>query len=239
MSALFKFTLLLIMTTNVLLSSAFFSWQVNAVNDYFYSDFYHSLDMDQHIKKYAIRNQDKMDYETVGSEEHIRVFSELVSSIHHHGIGLEDINYYGQSGDSINTLLNESEISHLYDVANLMTKFFWVGVLSCILTLILIVLSMTKRVTWPSQRRLFGGISVAVAAVIAAFLIIGFDPIFTLMHEVLFTSGATWTFAYDESLLIVLTKSPQYFAILGLTIFVPALVLFTLLTACLSYFSRR
>lgn len=223
-----KSILLFLLAINLLVSSLFVSWQFNRSTDYFYPFFYEQLDMAGHIDFHGPRNKTKVDYHTVGMAEHVRVFSELVSMVHGHGIGLAELKYYAKSGEPIDTVLTQEEVAHMQEVASLTTIVTWLGAFSFLLSLLIIFLSWRKKITWPSFGKMslltVGG-SLALLGVLAA---IGFGRVFYQFHVAAF-SEAPWMFSYHESLLVVLTRSPEYFGVMAACIALPALLLFLLL----------
>jgi uncharacterized membrane protein len=238
MRCVFKLLLLCFFYLNLLNSSIFLSWQFNRTSDYFYPFLYEQLDVSDHIDRYTPLNQFRKGYSDVGKQEHLRVFSELVDIIHNHGIGLKDIKYYDQQGEMVSSLLSDDEIEHLKELSVIFSTFSWIGLMSLAVIIVMVSLSLRGKFHIPRFKYpLIMKIS-AIFLVIMTLVIINFDRVFHLCH-IIFFNDSRWMFSANESLLVILTKSPEFFAVSALLISVPGICLCLCFNFFLGYIKER
>jgi integral membrane protein (TIGR01906 family) len=110
---------------------------------------------------------------------------------------------------AIALVFNDDELSHLRDVAAVMTDArIATGIVAALLALWIVAAMVLRR--WAELRRgvLWGGIvSIAFPAVVAAAAFWNFEGIFTVFHELFFKAG-TWQFPADS--MLIRTFPPEF-----------------------------
>jgi integral membrane protein (TIGR01906 family) len=114
-----------------------------------------------------------------------------------------DISYLGDlKFPDGSPLYNDRELSHMYDVKNVVQPSLWLGYTVCFLLLILAIWARWGG-WWPEYVRGVwrgGWLAVGMVAVIGIFAGISFWQFFTVLHELFFT-GDSWLFLYSDTLI--------------------------------------
>ena len=114
-----------------------------------------------------------------------------------------DISYLGDlKFPDGSPLYNDRELSHMYDVKNVVQPSLWLGYTVCFLLLILAIWASWGG-WWPEYVRGVwrgGWLAVGMVAVIGIFAGISFWQFFTVLHELFFT-GDSWLFLYSDTLI--------------------------------------
>lgn len=191
--------------------------------DFAYPLGYEILSMDEFIPIHAAENFQKNDFEATSKAEHLALFSQIVNSIQSGGKNLGEI-YYSSTDGNLSALLNEKEVIHLQDVANLVDKFYATGLAAMVICIGLVMSARKNGVKLPSRKDMLTGFGCVTLSSVMIFSIIGFQNIFYWLHTIAFPDGHQWFFYYHESLMATLMKAPDIFAyiavlLLGLTAF--------------------
>lgn len=198
-----------------LLALALISWHLAAQMHFAYPIGYKLLGLEQHIAHYAPINRNKEDFEFTQPEDHWRLFAEICDSIQNQGRGLADIRYTLQNGES-RLLLHDREIIHLQDVANLVSQFYWTGIICFSIWLVCIALIYFKKPQPPSMKKVILVFMSAIALITFIILLIGSKKVFYWFHELVFPDGHQWFFYYQDSLMTTLMKAPDIFAFIAI-----------------------
>jgi len=204
------------------------SWWLSACFDYAYPFWYQALDIEGHINEYAPQNPAKPGFAQLPPEQHYRAFTQISQAVHSGGAGLTQIRYPGPAGGDIR-LLNQDEINHLRDVADLLE---WLLLVSVAVALLWLPLALVGR--WlgtPSRKVRLQASAVLALAVVAPLAIAGPEAVFNTLHEWIFPPEHPWFFYWQESLMSTLMKAPVLFGGLAVQIAIPGLVLTPVLHA--------
>ena len=202
---------LLLFVPAAMLASLYLAWQVSAAGNFFYPFWYRVLDIDAHIERFGPENRYRGGFETTSDEERFRLFGEIVDAVQNDGRGLERLEYHGDDGRRIGTLLRPPEIQHLQDVAHLVAAlkpWGWGGLLWCVGHCVLIY-----RRGWSAPRpgRMLAYALAGLAAGTALLMIAGPRRVFYSLHEMVFPEGHQWFFYYQDSLMSTMMKAPFLF----------------------------
>lgn len=193
------------------LAAVFVVWKTLAAADFLYPVWYDLLHIDQHIATYAPRNFIRPRFAETTRQERERLFSGVVDAIQHDGQGLRDLTYHMPDGTAIRTLLRPPEVTHLDDVAKLVTRCTPYGWAAVLIWLGVSVSILITRIKPPSVRRqLTYGVSATVLGLLG-ILVAGPLRVFTAFHEAVFPSGHQWYFYYEDSLMSTFMKAPDLF----------------------------
>ena len=196
-------------------ASLYLAWILLAQANFLYPLGYRLLNIDDNISEYGPQNRNRNSFETTTSEEHARIFAEIVDAIHRGGEGLAMIEYRSSDGKAIDTLLTPPEIGHLTDVANLVDKGLPAGLISLLLWLAWTALLRFRRVPTLTHGKLFAGLGVGLFALFFALLIAGPTKVFYYLHTAVFPPEHPWFFYYQDSLMSTLMKAPDLFGFIG------------------------
>lgn len=219
------------------LGALLISWHTLAPIDYGYSKAYQWLSIQTHINRYAPLNQFRKHFATTTTEEHERLFSEIVTSIQNSGEGLTDISYT-YNGQSI-PLLHEAEVIHLQDVAVLIDNLYPVGLAMIALSVLLMFTIYRLRLPPPGIRQATAGLGVLLLTIALALLIVGPKDLFYWLHVQIFPEGHQWFFYYQESLMTTLMKAPDLFGLMAAFIGGWAILLYSLLLSASIYLQKK
>jgi len=215
------------------ISTSLIAWHVLAQLDFAYPQAYKLLEIDKHISRFAPQNRYRKQFELTSQEERFQLFSEIVTGIQNNGKGLVTITYSHAGKRS--TLLRKAEVIHLQRVATLVDRFYWVGMASIVLSIILFLLIRQIKSPLPKPRQVIAGTFFLALSGIATFIIIGPRKLFQWFHTQLFPEGDQWFFYYQDSLMTTLMKAPDLFGFMGALLGIVTLLLYT----CLLYFSFK
>ena len=190
------------------------SWQLLSALNFSYPLWYRVLDIHEHIEKYAPQNRNRDNFIQTTVQERYRLFGEVVDSINAGGKGLETIRYHDVSGEPIDTMYTQQEVTHLKDVADLITVFDIVAYI-CMLA----VLGYSVRFLGilgggamkPNWRLLHVAVFLLVVLAVVATIVIGPQKVFYFAHELVFPPDHPWFFYYQDSLMSTSMKAPDLF----------------------------
>ncbi len=227
-----------ILSVSVFCLSFFLAWQISATSDFLYSTWYEVLDLDETIIKYSPHNKYKNGFETTEKQQHIKLFSGIVDAIQHNGDGLRQLRYTDTVTNKTEALLTDAEVIHLQDVAHLISKFIYLGVIGLVVAGIVFISMRAKNVEISAFRHhLYGGVgTVLVLAVLV--VLIGPTKIFYLGHELIFPNNHQWFFYYEESLMSTMMKAPVLFGPIACQLLLATIVIWSVLLLLMSHFSH-
>lgn len=197
-----------------LVTLSLLSWHLLAQFHFAYPAGYKLLNLEHHIAEYAPLNRYKDGFEFTAPTEHWRLFGEISDAVQNSGIGLGDIRYSLQDGQST-PLMHHAEIVHLHDVANLINIFYLTGLISLVIWLTFIVVAYWQKLTPPAIQQVLAGFLVAIILLALIILFIGPTAVFYWLHVQIFPDGHQWFFYYEESLMTTLMKAPDIFAFIA------------------------
>ncbi|NRD74837.1 DUF1461 domain-containing protein [Shewanella sp. VB17] len=211
------------------------AWHVMKSQDFHYASLYDWIEIEQHIDVFGPQNKHFLGLEQLGKTEHVRLFSDIVSAIHHHGVGLTELSF--NTSYHTQPLLTKAEVIHLQDVANLIDTLNNASFFCIVVLLVLVLLPVVRGLmfhqplTFPmfNKHILFTVYSAAIGASLVCVFVIGPTRVFYWFHEVVFPDNHQWFFYYQDSLMTTLMKAPDLFAAMTIglciySIFIAALV---------------
>ncbi len=212
-------------SVGTLLLCIWLAWQLSAHFNFMYPVWYSLLKIDQTIDQTMPQHLYKKEFIATNTDEHHRLFSEIVSSIQNSGQGLEQIEFYTPTGEKLGQLLTQSEIIHLQDVANLVDILTWFALVLLIFCLMILAAIIFFRVNMPSVKMLSAVIIACIGIVIFVILLSGAKKFFYWLHTVIFPSEHQWFFYYEESLMSTLMKAPDLFAPISIMLLLTGIVI--------------
>lgn len=221
-----------IYSIGTLLLSIWLAWHAAAKVNFLYPVWYSLLNIEQTVEQTMPKHLYKKEFIATSTEEHHRLFSEIVISIQNSGKGLEQIEFFTPAGQKLGVLLTASEVTHLQDVANLIDLLGWFALVVLIICLMLLALMIFFRVRMPTIKQLNLLVFTGIGLLTIATLLFGAKKLFYWLHTVIFPSDHQWFFYYEESLMSTLMKAPDLFApisvmllLMGLVIWIVHLIL--------------
>lgn len=227
---LYQQVLYFVSLLGLLLSCLVLSWWFHAAFNYGYAFFYDFYHIAAHIDFYAPKNDTILGLDSLSKREHIALFNQISTAVHQRGEGLENIRFYAQG--SYKNLLHQAEIIHLQDVANLITRLTFAGIVLLIVTGGLLGYVIKNKLQ-PKLKTQLLCLSLLVLLLLAIIFILGPTQVFYQLHIWAFPAGHQWFFYYEESLMSTLMKAPLLFGGIAASISVGALLLFMLGLLCL------
>ena len=203
-------------SVGTLMLSFWLAWQLSAQFNFLYPVWYSLLDIEQTVNQTMPKHLYKKEFIATNQQEHHRLFGEMVASIQDHGNGLEDIVFLAPTGEAIDVLLTESEVTHLQDVANLIDLLGWFALVIVIFCLMAFAAIIFFRAPMPAIKTLISMLLFSVGAMVIGILIYGAKKFFYWLHTVIFPSEHQWFFYYEESLMSMLMQAPNLFAPISL-----------------------
>lgn len=200
-----------LLSTGLFCVCFYFAWQASAATNFLYSVWYEVLDIDETISTYAPRNKNRQEFEQTSKQEHVRLFSGIVSGIQNKGEGLGELKYANSHGKVIDTLLTDAEVIHLNDVANLVNNFKYLAIIGGLIALIafaLLLILKTKLAKF--KYHLIGAVGIIVI-IVTVIQITGPTKVFYAGHELIFPNNHQWFFYYEDSLMSTMMKAPVLF----------------------------
>ena len=203
----------------------FLSWMLFAQQDFLYGVWHDVGGIKEGIEKYGPQNRNRLGFGDTTREERLQAFAAINTSIHNSGEGLRDIRYRVPNGKS-STLLTESEVIHLQDVANLIDFLKWV-----VFVAVLIWGGWTfwgiksgRYVFSPAQQ--LKGVFVFLFLATCLILAIGAERVFNTLHEWVFPKNNQWFFYYQDSLMSTMMLAPKLFAYIAVELVLLSLPFF-------------
>ncbi|TRX54450.1 DUF1461 domain-containing protein [Thalassomonas sp. M1454] len=213
--------------TSLFIFSSGISWKLNSAIDFTYPNWYQALDIKNHIQTYAPQNQyNKQDFVHTSSEQHYSLFSEVVVAINNHGEGLDKISY--TIDERTKRLFTKSEVIHLEDVSILIDRLTWLWLVNLIPLSILLFAYIKNKVAMPDKKLKLQALITSALVIVLSFAFLGFKQIFYYFHTLVFPDNHQWFFYYQESLMSTFMKAPDLFAVMGLNLFLIAIIIFYL-----------
>ena len=188
------------------------SWQLLSSADFLYPVWYDVIGIDRTIAEYGPKNHYREHFELTTKEERSRLFDAIVAGIHHGGQGLETLTYHDARGRAVAPLLRSPEITHLRDVARLVTWFYRLGLGAALVWIVALTWLWRIRLPPPPLGRYFAGLGLLALVLTFAVIAIGAKKVFYTAHTLIFPAGHQWFFYYEESLMTMLMKAPDLFA---------------------------
>lgn len=194
-----------------LLLSLIVAWHLLSPFNFFYSQWYDLIGIDDNIAEYGPLNKNRKGFATTHRLEHERLMTELVAAINSGGEGLSTIEYKDSKGEPIDTLLTDAETTHMRDVAQLIHWMNRCAIALVLLTAVLLLWAGKKAMKMPS----LSGLSIKMLALLAMLavivLIVGPVEVFYQLHVWLFPDKNQWFFYYEDSLMTTMLKAPVIF----------------------------
>ena len=205
------------------------SWMLLTPLNFGYQQLYSAIKIDQHIATYAPKNIHKQGFQLTDETERLRLFADIVISIHEHGAGLAELAYHSPQNQRIDSLLTQDEILHLEDVAILIDRMRVLLLVLSAVFLGLLIWLYRSRQSMPPFRSILLTATVVLLAIIAIILLIGPHKVFYQFHVWVFPVEHKWFFFYEESLMSSMMKAPDLFAYIAILLVALALPIFILM----------
>lgn len=215
------------------------SWLVLAQMDFLYPVFHDHTGIEQGIEKFAPKNRYKQGFEHTSAEQRYRLFAEINKAIHSHGNGLAQITYTVEVGGAEHALLRKPEVQHLQDVANLLDFLKWLIAINIIVWAGFTAYGIVRSKSSLSWRYQLVGLGGFCSLAVLILLIAGPENVFNQLHIWVFPKEHQWFFYYQESLMSTMMMAPDLFAWIALSLAALALLIYSLLTHCIIFVSRR
>ena len=212
-----------------LLLGFYLSWITLSQSNFLYNIWYDHAGIKENIEEFAPKNRFRAGFETTRDDTRKTLFAGIVTSIHHQGSGLRDLNYVNAHTQQTVPLLHRAEVVHLTDVAHLiefLKKLGW-GLLLLWATLTTYLL-MSKS-PMPSRQSAFWNIGAGLILTLAGLLTLGSKQVFYQLHIWIFPANHQWFFYYQDSLMSTMMKAPDLFAYIAASLSALAIVFFILL----------
>jgi len=183
------------------------------------------LAIDDAIDKYAPLNRfGKEDFVDTDMQQHVDLFSKIVKSINHSGIGLADINYLNKKGKE-KVLLTDAEILHLHDVSLLVDSLTKIWLINNILLVFFLLYFCANSVNHLARAKRWLSLFI-ISLLTLGFSLFGFTHIFYYLHTVVFPENHQWFFYYEDSLMSTIMKAPDLFAVIAVLLLFLALPIY-------------
>jgi len=211
------------------LLSLVIAWHLLSPVNFFYSQWYELIGIDDNIVEYGPLNRNRQGFEATSRAEHERLMTELVAAINHGGEGLSAIEYKDNKGQPIDSLLTDAEITHMHDVAKLIHWLNMLGVILVVALFALLILARWRGYIMPSLSGLLLKLIVLLAIAAGFVLAIGPVKVFYQLHVWLFPDKNQWFFYYEDSLMTTMLKAPVIFGPIALALVLLALFVWWLM----------
>jgi hypothetical protein len=208
-----------VLAVSGLLVALAISWLLLASVNFSYSIWLDHAGISEAIERYGPQNRFKAGFHKTDREQRIELFEGITHAIHFSGEGLAELSFKVE-GEPIQTLLTESEVIHLQDVANLIdvgkvvalvAAFIWFGVWGYLIYFKRPVPSLLKQMLV-----ILGLLGVTTIVVVS----IGAVDVFYALHEVVFPEGHQWYYFYQDSLMATLMYAPYLFGWIAIELLV-------------------
>lgn len=191
--------------------SFYAAWNINAAVNFLYPTWYEALSLNDAISKYAPDNKFKKGFENTNKQQHVELFSGIVTGIQRDGEGLRELSYIDRNNSQKRTLLTDAEAVHLEDVASLVSKFKYLIIFGCLIAFIVFMSMRSRKVVIAKfKHHLLGGLG-TIFALALLVVVIGPTKVFYVGHELIFPNNHQWFFYYEESLMSTMMKAPALF----------------------------
>jgi hypothetical protein len=198
----------------LIVAAFWLSWWMLTPLDFGFRIGYRLLDIDAHIQEFGPQNQYRDGYEKTSDAQRFAHFAAIAQAINDGGKGLADITYDNGTGKP-STLLRDAEITHLQDVAALVSLFHVAGPILLLAWLLTGVVAKRQRWQMPEAKALLAGTGVLLGLCAAILLLAGPTNVFYWLHTHIFPENHQWFFYYQESLMTTLMKAPDLFGFIA------------------------
>ena len=216
----------------------FLAWHTLSWVQFFYPLIYDALDLNMHIQQYAPLNVYKSGFEQTLREQHIRLFGEVVLAINQDGLGLEQMVYYDQSGQVMDSFLRKPEVIHLQDVANLLNGLTRVAYGAMVLLVCMVFWFKITQQSFVHIRQTLAWVLGGVLLLSGAVVLFDAQAIFYYLHTQVFPEEHQWFFYYQESLMTTLMKAPDIFAVIAVLLVLTAVLYCTAILGWINWFLK-
>jgi hypothetical protein len=211
----YRSVLWVILLLAALPASLLVSWQLLASANFLYPFWYGVIGIDKTIAEYGPKNRYREHFELTTQAERSRLFAAIVAAIHEDGRGLETLTYHDASGHPVAPLLRPAEITHLRDVARLVDGLYRLGPGAILVWILALTWLWRLRLPPPPLGRYLAGLGLLAGILMLAVIAIGTKRVFYTAHTLIFPAGHQWFFYYEESLMTMLMKAPELFAVIA------------------------
>lgn len=198
--------------------SVFLAWHILLASNFFYGFWHDHIGIAENISQYGPENIYRTGFADTSRDQRIDLFAQICHAISHQGAGLANIRYSVAEKGIESPLLHQAEITHLQDVANLITALQQFEPILFLLWLALLGTMIAKSWALPSYRQLLLVNAIWVGAVAVLIAAVGWVAIFYKLHTLVFPDNHQWFFYYHESLMSTMMKAPDLFLYIGLTL---------------------
>lgn len=238
----------------------YLSWFALAQVNFLYPIWYEYAGIKQNIEQFAPQNQYRKHFEHTDDATRKTLFAGIVQAIHQGGHDGQDnpSNPSNQTDQSLRQLhyqvtlpsafapvtlhvplLHNAEITHLTDVANLISRLKTVGLALLMAWSALLLGLLWRNTPFVSQRTVWLNVALGLGAIGLLVSALGAKTVFYQLHVWVFPPQHPWFFYYQDSLMSTLMKAPDLFAYIGATLLMVALLLFSALTFVLRALFKR
>lgn len=194
-----------------LVTALILSWIILAQCDFFYGFWHDHVGIAEGIEEYGPQNRYRQGFADTSRDERVRLFAAINRAVHHDGEGLADIRYKSASMAQPQTLLRVPEMVHLKDVAELLNKLKWAGLLVTLVWLGCCVRLLYGRRPLPKLKHQLLGIGSIFLITGALVALVGPVSVFNQFHIWIFPAGHAWFFYYQDSLMSTMMLAPRLF----------------------------
>ncbi|MBN1379721.1 MAG: DUF1461 domain-containing protein [Gammaproteobacteria bacterium] len=224
---------------SLFIGALFLAWHLLTMTDYLYSSVYNCVGIGENVATFGPQNVVRPHFELTNKQEHIRLFSNIVTAVHNDGAGLEKLTYHTPDGQVLGKFLTDAEIVHLQDVAHLVNVANALGSSALAVALLLLALLWWKNSKPPSLLRYNLRGLLVLLMLVGVILLAGSEKVFYQFHIWLFPEGHQWFFLYQESLMSMFMKAPDLFAYIAVEILIAAIVLYIGILIVINYLWSR
>ena len=230
-----------------LILCASLAWVLLAWCDFGYRYWFELLNIDAFIQEMGPKNKFKPGFARLSSHDYAALFTQINEAIHTKGQGLAQIQYQIPVRQELLTvdLLRPAEITHLQDVANLISYLR-----AIILGVLLLWLSLSGWLWYNKLRDNSLNLTLSWRSLLLCWCLIitlsvltalfGPTHLFYTLHTVVFPADHQWFFYYEESLMTTLMKAPDIFAAIAILWLALTLVIHWLIVlGCRYHFVRK
>ncbi len=188
-------------------------WLCLSSQNFHYSFWYKKLSIEENIQRFAPLNEKgKQSFALTVPAQHAGIFSDVVHSINNAGKGLSDITYRPANAANSYIMFTPAEVTHLQDVADLLTLMKWVSLCVLVGFFVVMILMVSKKIALAKIKYhvTYGAGFIVVLTLLT--LLLGPKNVFYWLHIHIFPEDHQWFFLYKESLMSTFMKAPDLFA---------------------------
>jgi len=222
-----------------LLTAVGLAWLLLMKCDYLYGVWHDHGGIAEAIEKFGPQNRYRKGFENTTKEQRVVLFAQIAESVHHNGEGLEKI-FYTTPDNSLGTpLLQQSEITHLKDVAKLISYLSQGFILVFFIWLVFTVVSLFRKKVLPKIAAQLTGFSILFGLGAIVILMSGWENVFNQLHIWIFPAEHQWFFYYQDSLMSTMMWAPHLFTYIGISWLLLTILFFVLLLLSQRYLNTR